>query len=747
MIWFPIRQLEGLKYANRNGALNLEISSEGTTASLHFNTTAVHQQANAILEAGDKTLFRKTINISPDMPFSTEVKLPQDISEDDLSIVLLDSQNQMLLSYKPVEHKPSDEPIPEPVEPPLPPEEIKTIEQLYLTGLRLDQFYNASVDPEPYYQEALKRDAEDSRVNTQMGILCLKRKMWKQAKDHLQTAVDRITVNYTRPKDGEALYYLGAALRWLGQEDDAYDSFYKAAWSAAWHTPAYYQLAEIDCKRGNYQKAVEHLDRAITTNKNDLKALNLKVSALRKGGKVKQALQVVGMATTMDLLDHYSQNELVLLKKALGSHDESKAALDRLNTIMRDDVQSYLELATDYSNCGFYDEAIDILERLEAKQSRFPMVYYYLGYYWEKKGDVVRAQQYYKTADSMPHEYCFPFRAESIDVLRHAAAMAPDDAKAPYYLGNLLYESQPENAVMEWEKSSELDDTFYIVHRNLALAYEEVQSDQAKALASMEKAVDCYPNDPRLLFELDELYEKNKVSPQKRYDLLRKNHDTAKRRNETLLREATRALQVAEYNQAIDILLNNYFPQFEGGRERQDTYLSAFVLRGMGKLGDGQAESALEDFKAAMDFPIGRWGRSRTVQFYYLMGKAHQQLEHEAAAKENFEKVLDVDIVYSGDEYNYYHGMASKALGENEKALKILENLLNSVKERSGSDFFRQFEGSRSEDMQIAYDHYLVGLAYKGMGMNSEAKKEFSDALTFDPGLIWSRVHLDSLEQ
>ncbi|MBC8378851.1 MAG: DUF5107 domain-containing protein [Planctomycetes bacterium] len=747
MIWFPIRQLGGLKYANRNGALNLEMSSDNTTAALCLNTTSIHKQANVVLVAGDRTLFRKTIDIDPDSPFSADVKLPQDVSEDDLSLSLFDKKNQTLLSYKPAEHKPSDVPIPDPVEPPLSPEKIKTVEQLYLTGLRLDQFYNASVDSEPYYEEALKRDPGDYRVNTQLGILYLKRNMWKQAAEHLQAAVDRITTNYTRPKDGEAFYYLAVALRAQGQDDQAYDYFYKATWSSAWHTPAYYQLAEIDCKRGDYQKAVEHLDRAITTNTNHFKALNLKAVALRKAGQLQKALQAAETVAKMDLLDHQSANELILLQKADGSHDQAKIAQDKLDTMMRDNIQSYLELATDYSNCGFYDEAIDILERLEAKQNKFPMVYYYLGYYWEKKGDTAKAQQYYKAAGTLPHEYCFPFRAESIDVLRHAAAMASDDAKPPYYLGNLLYERQPENAVIEWEKSRDLDGTFYIVHRNLALAYEQVQADQAKALASVEKAVECYHDDPRLLFELDELYENNKVSPEIRYDSLRKNHDTAKRRHETLLREATRALQVADYDRAIDILLNNYFSQFEGGRERQDTYQSAFVLRGMGKLSDGQAEPALEDFKAAMDFPIGRWGRSRTAQFYYLMGKTHQQLGNESLAKENFEKTLDVDIVNRGDEYVYYRGMALKELGEKEKAMKVFEDLLDSVQQRTGSDFFRQFEGSRSKDMQTAYDHYLVGLAYQGMEKNAEAQKEFSDALKLNPGHIWSRVHLESLEQ
>jgi hypothetical protein len=47
----------------------------------------------------------------------------------------------------------------------------------------------------------------------------------------------------------------------------------------------------------------------------------------------------------------------------------------------------------------------------------------------------------------------------------------PRDARAPYYLGNLLYDWQPEEAVRLWETSAAINPSFSIVHRNLATAY------------------------------------------------------------------------------------------------------------------------------------------------------------------------------------------------------------------------------------------------------------------------------------
>jgi hypothetical protein len=60
---------------------------------------------------------------------------------------------------------------PEPYSPPPNPKNIKTVEELYLAGLRLEQFYNSEIDSYPYFEEALRRDPYDSQVNTYLGIL------------------------------------------------------------------------------------------------------------------------------------------------------------------------------------------------------------------------------------------------------------------------------------------------------------------------------------------------------------------------------------------------------------------------------------------------------------------------------------------------------------------------------------------------------------------------------------------------
>ena len=533
----------------------------------------------------------------------------------------------------------------------------------------------------------------------------------------------------------------------IGKIDEAYDNLYAAAWNYAWHSAAYYQLAEIDCIRGDFENALDHVNRSLTTDTENLKALNLRAIVLRKLHKTGEAKTQLDEILKKDVLNHQARNEESYLLIENGNNEQAKNNTGELSQIMRDEVQSYLELATDYGDAGFAKEAVDVLSRLEKKGNDFPMLYYYLGYYYSKLGEQDKALAYFKTASGKPHTYCFPFRSESVDVLNLAMKMNPKDARAPYYLGNLYYEEQPDKAIELWQNSRDLDDTFYIVHRNLALAYDKIQNDVPKAIKSMEKAVACNNKDPRLLYEMDELYEKSKASPEKKYELLKNNSETAKRRTETMLRLATRSVEVGKYDEALDILLNNEFPQFEGGREMQDTYLSAYTLRGLKYLHDGKYETALKDFQTAADYPMGRFGRSRWAQFYYLIGLANDKLGNSEKAKEAYQKCIDTNVGEWGfdQEYDFYRGLALSKTGKNDEAKALFEKMLANAQSRDNNVFFRQFEGGLSRDGQLAANHYLTGLAYEGLGEKEKAKTEFTKALELDPGHVWSKEHLREL--
>ncbi len=281
------------------------------------------------------------------------------------------------------------------MKPPPAPSEIENIEELYLTGLRLEQIHNPRLDPYAYYEEALKRDPGDCRTNTILGINYSTRGMFTEGRGALEEAVERISAEYTRPGNAEAYYYLGLALKAQGKFDEAYDALYRATWDYAFHSAAYYQLAEFSCRKGDFAAALEQIDQSLSTNTLNAKALNIKAVVMRNLGKLEQAKQIAS-ACYRRRPARLPGNERIVSCRIRAETQRLRA--EKLMTKMRGEVESYLELAVDYGNCGLWDEAIEVLDRATVKKmtfaGKYPMVYYYLGYFYQQKGNNAKASKY-----------------------------------------------------------------------------------------------------------------------------------------------------------------------------------------------------------------------------------------------------------------------------------------------------------------------------------------------------------------
>src|SRR5690242_12298592 len=173
---------------------------------------------------------------------------------------------------------------------------------------------------------------------------------------------------------------------------------------------------------------------------------------------------------------------------------------------MRNDVHNFIALAVDYCHCGLYEEGVDVLSRLSADTNlnAYPMLHYYLGYFYQKLEHAELAKVHLKAASEARPDYCFPNSLDDLVVLESALAANPGDAMAHYYLGNLLYDKKRHiNAIRHWEASRDVNNSFATVHRNLALAYYNALGRADQALASLEKAFACNPGDARVFYELD----------------------------------------------------------------------------------------------------------------------------------------------------------------------------------------------------------------------------------------------------
>ena len=750
--WYPVRAIGGFKDANLNAVVNLDVDSKGL-AKLGVNTTEEQNGAKVLLTAGKRVVFEQQADIGPAKPFTQQVSLPQGVSKFDVKLSVLDHAGNVLIAYSPRKRK--EEPWPEPVKPPPAPRDIATVEELYLTGLRLEEFHSPALDPMLYWKEALRRDAGDTRVNTAVGLRELKGGLFQAAEDHFETALRRLTKDYTHPRNGEAFYYLGIARLLEGKDDAAYTALSKATWSEAWTAAAYFALAQMDCRRGDYATASAHLDRSLSADSLNTPALDLKAAILRRLGEYSDAAGLATVASTLDPLDFWAENELLLARDEAGLEDEAEQDRAALKKQMRGDTQNYLELAVDYADSGMWDEAIGLLKRLdESKPGRAssPMVYYYLAYLNEKKGNAGEAEKYDRLGSQASTDYCFPFRLESQDVLERAISHNPRDARARYYLGDLLYDHQPAEAIKAWEASRDIDSSFCTVHRNLGLAYARFENDLPKALASMEKAVACDPRDPRVLAELDQIAEQAGVSPEKRLARLEEHQPVVLERDDAVQQEITLYVQLGQYDKAIDLLGRRHFHVWEGGGEIHDIFISAHLLRGEVAFRDKHYREALRDFQAALEYPenleVGRpLHPQREPEIEYSIGTAFEALGDAVRARNSYEKAAAAKVHLP--EARYYQGLALSKLGQGDKAEEIFANLLEEGRKElaatSDLDYFAKFGEQSSEAARVAHAHYLMGLGYLGQGKRAEAKAEFEKVLEKDANHLGARTQLAAL--
>ncbi|MDZ7347108.1 MAG: hypothetical protein ONA69_09995, partial [candidate division KSB1 bacterium] len=694
----------------------------GDSIIFNLNSTRPIENATVRLKTKDRTLFEEKIFVSPAQPKQFRIPVPFSINEQDLTAEVI-KNDTTLLSYTP-KSRPG-EPRPQPVEPPRAPETYPHNEELYLTGLRLDQFHNPLVDPYPYYEQVLQRDSLDSRTNTQLGILYIQRGLYHEAEARLEAAVRRLTRNYTRPRDAEALYYLGVVRRFLGKEDAAYDAFYRAAWDMAQRSAAFFQLAEIDCRRSDWERALEHIDASLATNTQNTRALCLKAMILQKLRDFRRAEEILQSVSALDPLDPWAQ---WLLSPNPAKYAETH------------ETETLLEVATWLESAGFRQEAISLLTAL--KDSGSPMVLYDLAYQLAAVGDSLQAKRILHQAVGSSHTYCFPFRLESIPALEYAAANLPT-AQVYTALGNLYYDLQPQKAMECWRQAAQLDPNYALAWRNLGFGYAHSLHDYSQAATCYENAVAKNPNDARVLYELDVVYDQLNVPLEKRLKLFDKRSRIAFRRDDALARYIEVQLLAERYDEAIGVLSTHPFHVWEGGGEIHDLFVDAHLLRGLKRLKENRPQQALADFTAALDYPdnlqVGRpIHDAQSCRTWTLIGQAYTALHQEEKARRAFEKAAQLDVY---GPLLYFKAFALERLGLSARAEQLYRALIENgeaqLRRESDLDFFAKFGEKTTPNKRSAAAHYLIALGKAGLGDIVGARSSLLTSAELDRNNLW----------
>ena len=732
--FMPYRELGVVKEASKDLVFNINEVGEGK---VEFKVFATSKQEVCIILRNDKgdIYYKKEMSLSPEAVLTETIDV-KGTKLNELTFEIVKSfvyGERTVLSW----HAEADDirPIPDSAEAALLPEQIKTNEQLYLTGLHLEQYRHATWLATDYYEEALRRDPNDIRCLNALGLWYIRKGRFSRAEDYLRKAVKLSMKHNPNPYEGEPLYNLALALKYQGKLDEAYERFWKATWNKAWADAGYFEAAKISVAQGRFEDALDEINRCLDNNWHNHKARALKAAILRKLEMNDEALALIDESLSFDAFNYGCRYEKYLIKQ-----DERE--LTEMKEMLRKSSQNYDELALDYQAAGLDTEAEAIWNIAISEGAVSPMTYYYMGRYDE----AVHADL----------SYCFPNRAEDIIALEAAKKLSSADAHAPYLLGCLYYAArQYDLAIENWELSARLDPKFPTVWRNLALGRFNKQDRQQEALEYMERAFSLDENDERILMELDQLRKRLHHSHQGRLTFLQKYPELIQRRDDLVLEEITLLNQTGRYEEAMQKLDAHIFHPWEGGEGKVSAqYQICRVELAKQALTRRDFKGAIRLLSECLDYPHhlgeGKLYGAQENDFHYLLGLAYEGMGDMEKARKYWEEATKgpqepAAAMYYNDakpDKIFYQGLALNKLGREGEAHGRFYRLINYGKQHIFEKQIMDYFAVSLPDLLIWEDSldtknlihckYMLALGYLGLGDNEHAQKYLAEVEALD---------------
>jgi len=734
--WYPIQKIGPAKNANRELALNLEFQAGAAQVGVASTSS---RSIRVVLTCDGETVLDEVTAIAPDKPLLQTVET-QGMAAEKYILRVEDTNGNEILSYQPPAH--ANRELPHPATEPANPAEMESIEELYLTGLHLEQYRHATRSPEAYWLEGMRRDQEDARLNNAMGLVHLRRGEFATAEEHFLRATRRLTRRNPNPQDGEPFYNLGLARLYQGKEAEAYEAFHKCIWNYAWQSAGNYALASISARRGEWTLALEQVEQSLLTNTQSLNARGLKASMLRRLGRVSEAQAIAEETLKIDPLDFRAMVESFLLCRSNENLVSLIRALDQ-------DWQSLLDVIFDLAWEGSLDDAYFVLSGCIAEAGwDSPMLWYTLSWLEQRLHREREASELLANAEAASPRYCFPARLEEMIVLQDALERDPSAAKAHCYLGNLYYDKRRyEDAIRAWRNSIDLDETFSIPLRNLGIAEFNVLGDAETASRMYEAASRANPKDARVLYEWDQLKKRaGLASPDERLRSLQRHRALVAERDDLTVELITLLNQAGQYNEALAQISRRRFSPWEGGEGLVSAqYVHAHRALGRMALEKGAFQDALDHFEAARHYPENLGEGKHLLTFErgldYFSGLAAQGLGDTDTAQ-RFWKAGAVPLPGPGI-HSYFRALALLSLNQREAGHAVLKELEHYAAEMLSTEAKIDYFATSLPNLLLFDDdlqkrnrieaNVLIALAKEGLGERAAAIGLLQDVLADDP--------------
>jgi len=746
--WWSYKKLGPVQNANNELAIRLKIQ-HGNKLDLGVAASRKFENLQIILKRGNETKRFEKRTVSPNNPWVDKTQNIETGQENSVSLIVIDEKGNELIAYQHREiNKQRNRKVA--VEPKKP-EEIESANELELIGEHLELYRHPTRYPEPYWEEAIKRDPKSYKSYIALGRVELKKGKFALAEKNFRTAIEIMTSYHPNPASGEAFYFCGLACAFQGKTTEAYSLFYKATWNFEWRAAAYYHVAAIDCLKQDYTSALEHLEASLDTNRQNNKAIILKAIIQKHQNNAEAAKQTLAELFKTDPLDQWAKYELANLS---GNYNDFLLS-------SRNDAQTIIDMAFDYAEAGFYKEAIDLIElhqKNEVLECAVPnpmgksvMTEFILVWLYELKGGNSTSAELLHKTKTASHDYFFPSRVYEQLVLEWALQKDKKNTVAAFGLGNYYFNLKRHlDAIKVWEIAANANCNYGTLYRNLGIAYWNTLGESQKARQSYLKAIDLSQSDMRIQYEYDQLRKKLNDSPKERLASLESIKEQVITRDDFSVELAALYNFDGQYNNALSLFENRNFHPWEGGEGQVlKQFTHACLKLGQLALQNGDAKVALEFFEKSVNTPDNLGEKYHPLQavahINYWKALALKALGNEAEATACFLKSTKeegdfIDMAVSTySELSYYKALSLNELGKADEAQKLFTEIKKfaetKLHEKVQIDYF-----ATSLPLLLVFDEdlqkrnkweakYLIALAELGLGNQTKAMAIFKEIL------------------
>lgn len=496
------------------------------------------------------------------------------------------------------------------------------------------------------------------------------------------------------------------------------------------HMRALCRIAELYCRRGEYEKGLEYAERALSQSMYDPTANYVYGVLSRRQGRLIDAKETFGWAARsmeyrstaygqmaeIHLLERNHTLAIEYARRALdynrfnvnahqllistfriiGQTREARKQIEQLHEIdplnhfgrfeqyllkptasllkkfqsmVRNEFprETYLELALYYVRIGLTDEAVHVLKFVQD----FPTACYWVAYLLRESPN--ESRQYLARTNSLSPRGVFPFREETIPVLQWANQCCPEDWKAKYYLA-LIYWSRGriEEARELLDRCGAPSFTPMLITR----AQVNKAVDTERAISDLRTAIQVDPKSWRARHHLIKYY--NRLG--RLEESLALAQEAASDFPDHMVIQSDLVRTLVEnrcWKQALDILETTTILPFEGAREMHGLFVECQVQLALDAMEIGQYAVAVEHLSGAMQYPehLGT-GRPydpdlRLQQFLQALCYDKLSLTDEAQAAR--QTIYDYTLKHmKGRGSNQYFGaLVLEHFGEHDRAEKL----------------------------------------------------------------------------